>query len=222
MRRHWERFAREDPMFYITGWRKDWTFEDFFQSGRELADLIVEWLGEETPTGRLLDIGCGLGRISVAFADHCERVDAIDISESMIEQAKQLDPPPNVHFAVSSGSDLAAFEDAVFDMVFCYVVFQHIPDDGIVGAYLSEIRRVLKPSAIAVVQFDTRPIGSLGRAYYTLPDALMPPTRRRFMRRYRRSRELVASLIDAAGLVIEREHGPRSDNNVLLLRKPVA
>ena len=45
------------------------------------------------PCNRVLDIGCGAGAFAVELAKRAERVDALDRSPAMIDQAKQVAPP---------------------------------------------------------------------------------------------------------------------------------
>src|SRR5919201_3434483 len=110
------------------------------------------WAGEDIGDARMIEIGCGLGRMLVHFAPHFERVDGVDIAPEMIEGARQADLPPNVHLTVTSGSDLAPFAESAFDFAFSFQVFQHIPDEAVIASYLREFRRVLRPGGRAVAQ----------------------------------------------------------------------
>lgn len=217
MHRRWDRFAREDPMFYIATARRAWTPEAFLESGRSTAEGVMKWIGDDVPRRRMLDLGCGLGRTAVHFADSFDLVEAIDISPTMIEKARALCPRTNIRFSVGSGSDLGQLGDDHFDAVFCRLMFQHIPDRQVIASYLWEIARVLQPQGKAVVQFDTRPNRLLIRLYRTLPDIMLPRVHRRCIRRYRRQPGEVRQLLDQAGLRILDEHGARSAGHVFLL-----
>jgi cyclopropane fatty-acyl-phospholipid synthase-like methyltransferase len=53
-----------------------WTTEEFFATGvTEIAALMAEARGFGLPASRrrALDFGCGLGRLTQALADHCDR-----------------------------------------------------------------------------------------------------------------------------------------------------
>ena len=196
----------------------------------DLYDVFVDWkgrLGREMPglvsalravdAERVLDLGCGLGRTAVAFAAHYARVDAVDISPEMIQRAGALDPPPNIHFALNSGTDLQPFADDRFDLVFSMLVFQHIPGDAVVIAYLAEINRVLRRGGHAVLQFDTRPPTVLSRLYERLPTLLPGGTHGRYIRRYRRRADRLREMIAAAGLEIVDDVHPETAEHLLLL-----
>ena len=218
MRRHWDRLARHDAMYFIATCRR-WTRDEFFASGCGLVTRVLDWLGHEAQRGRMLDLGCGLGRTAVAFAAHYERVDAVDISPEMIQRAGALDPPPNIHFALNSGTDLQPFADDRFDLVFSMLVFQHIPGDAVVIAYLAEINRVLRRGGHAVLQFDTRPPTVLSRLYERLPTLLPGGTHGRYIRRYRRRADRLREMIAAAGLEIVDDVHPETAEHLLLLAK---
>lgn len=221
MQAHWERFADDDPMWYIARWNRDWTVEDFFASGKAMVDRMMAWAEPLLPgRDRMLEIGCGLGRTSVHFADRFARVDAIDISEKMIRQARSLNTRDNLHFAPASGRDLAEFEDSVFDMVYSFMVFQHIPDAAVIETYLSEVCRILKPRGVATLQFDTRPQNPLVELYKRLPDPLLPRNHRRFIRRYRRRPEWVRAAFERHGLTVRDETGAGTEEHFILAQKP--
>jgi hypothetical protein len=77
----------------------------------------------------------------------------VDVSEEMVALAgKRLSGIPNAQAHVNSGSDLSLFPDASFDLVYSWIVFQHIPGKDIVLSYLREAQRVLKPGGVLACQ----------------------------------------------------------------------
>lgn len=218
MKRHWDRMARRDPMYFVVT-RPGQTPAEFFASGRRFARLVGDWVGPGAGRRRMLDLGCGLGRTAVAFAEHYEHVDAVDISPEMIERARALDPPANVRFTAGNGADLKPLGDARYDLAVCILVFQHIPDDAVVGSYLAEIARVLVADGRVVVQFDSRPAGLMSCLYERLPTVLPRGTHGRYIRRYRRTTARIHRLIENAGLTILDERQPGTANHLLLLGK---
>ena len=217
----WERFAAQDPLFYIdpalgTGA----SVEEFIAAGEPLVAWAMEWAGDLPAHDRALEIGCGVGRNTVHFGRRFSHVDGVDVSPTMVQLAREHDPPANVSFHVTSGSDLATFEDRTFDLVFSHLVFQHIPDEATIASYLREIARVLAPGGCAILQFDTRALGIGARVARLAPDALLPASRRRHIRRYPRSPEAVRGWARAARLTIEDEQEPGGADHFLRLRRP--
>jgi SAM-dependent methyltransferase len=218
MREHWRAFAREDAMFYVAANRTEWSAEDFYSVGRELVEDVLAWAGDGLRRNRMAEIGCGAGRFLVHFAGEFEHVDGLDIAPEMIETARPH-MPENVHLTVSSGADLAPLADGSVDFVFSNQVFQHIPDPGVIGAYVAETARVLRPGARAVLHFDTlrRPITRrLARA---LPDRLLRREHRRYIRRYPLPTGWPRATAEAAGLTVVEEQTPGTVWHMLLLER---
>ena len=204
-REQWDSFGKEDAEFYIVGHGEHESRTQFLETGKAIVDPVLAYLAPERTGGRLLEIGCGLGRTVHAFAPHFEHVDGADIAQSMVEQARSLNPPENVDFTVISGADLALFADDSFDVVFSFVVFQHVIDPTVISSMIQEIGRVTRSGATAILQFDTRPFPPHHRAIFALPDAVLPRLQRRGIRRNRRSPEWVRAQLAGAGFGIESE-----------------
>ena len=210
----WERFARDDASYYVDPTLSRGVSADaFLAGGRGIVDLTLGWAGELVGRERALEIGCGLGRDTVHLARHFEHVDGVDVSPTMIGHARALGPPDNVTFIVVSGRDLAPLADDTFSYAFSHLVFQHIAEAAVIASYLSEISRVLKPGGVAQVQFDTRRLPPAVRLIRRLPDPLLPRLQRRGIRRYARDSGWIRELGHRAGLVLEAERSPDSDEH---------
>jgi len=101
-------------------------------------------------TGRALDFGCGVGRLTQALGAAFERADGVDISETMIDLAREHNQlGDRCAYHVNLASDLALFPDASFDFVFSTIVLQHNPPAAATH-YIEEFGRILAPGGIAV------------------------------------------------------------------------
>jgi ubiquinone/menaquinone biosynthesis C-methylase UbiE len=164
VRRDWTKLGAEDPLWAVLvapgkrGGR--WDIEEFLATGRADVDETVQWLqrlGLPTHWPRVLDFGCGVGRLSQALAKHADEVIGVDIAPSMLDNARRLDRSGSVcRFVLNDTVDLSQFTDGYFDLVYSALVLQHLPRQAI-DRYLIEFLRVLRPGGIAFVQVPTRP-----------------------------------------------------------------
>ena len=220
MRDHWRRFAREDAMYYVGTNREKWDPADFYSVGRRFVADAIAWAGDGIEQGCVVEIGCGTGRMLTHFAPYFDRVEGFDIAPEMIETARAHGLPDNVQTTISSGADLAPLSDESVNLVFSAQVFQHIPDPDVIASYIAESFRVLKSGGRAILHFDTRPRGLTRRLVMSLPDFLLPRTRRRFIRRYPLPASWPADRARAAGLRLVDERAPGTEAHMLLLEKP--
>jgi SAM-dependent methyltransferase len=155
MQRDWDERARENARYYVNTERQDWTDDDFFRSGERtvaeeiLTDMTNICQGKDPGEMRVLEIGCGAGRVTRALAGCFGEVYGVDISGEMIRQATAaLADRPNAHVRQNNGKDLAVLGDLVFDFAFSSIVFQHIPSREIVENYVQEVHRLLRPGGL--------------------------------------------------------------------------
>jgi ubiquinone/menaquinone biosynthesis C-methylase UbiE len=159
MRDFWDKKARENAMYYISSYRAydEQDPAEFWKWGGILAERFLtesglQFTGEES----VLEVGCGIGRMTRSFAGRFRHVTGMDVSEEMIRRAREnLGDCPNVRLDVGNGIDLSAYPDASFDFVFSYIVFQHIPDPSVTLNYIREVGRVLRPGGSFYFQVNT-------------------------------------------------------------------
>ncbi|TPM96915.1 methyltransferase domain-containing protein [Mesorhizobium sp. B2-1-3A] len=125
---------------------------------------IVDWLEQNGLTGGdkdILDIGCGIGRFESALHSKVGRVVGTDISPNMIAIARRRCAGiANVEFHRTTGFDLAAFDDAIFDCVLAVDSFPYLVLAGVAERHFLEVARVLKPEGLtAILNYSYR--GSL-------------------------------------------------------------
>jgi SAM-dependent methyltransferase len=159
MRQEWDERARENARHYVASGQTQWSDEEYFRSGeinveREiLTDLGNVCQGKDPKQMRVLEIGCGTGRITRALAKFFGEVYAVDISGEMVRQARTaLADFPNAHVFQNNGRDLAVVREAIggapLDFAFSYIVFQHIPSREVIENYVREVNGLLRPGAL--------------------------------------------------------------------------
>ncbi|HXG34485.1 MAG TPA: class I SAM-dependent methyltransferase [Bryobacteraceae bacterium] len=164
MERDWDRRARENARYYVATGKRDWSDEEFFESGRRtvaeqiLNDMINICQGKPPRQMRVLEIGCGAGRVTRALAEVFGEVYGVDVSGEMIRRAQEACRDlPNVHLYKNNGMDLSVLPPLEFDFAFSSIVFQHIPSREIIENYVREVHRLLRPGGLFKFQVQGDP-----------------------------------------------------------------
>ena len=155
MKRDWDRRARENARHFVDTSRTDWTDQTFFASGEQaiaeeiLTDTVNIYQGKDPARMRVLEIGCGAGRLTRALSGIFGEVHAVDVSGEMVARARAaLQDRPNVTFYQNNGCDLTVVPPLVFDFAYSSHVFQHIPSREVIDTYVREVHRLLRPGAL--------------------------------------------------------------------------
>jgi len=137
--------------------------EYLLKKTKEDYDLIAEefsqtrgFLWEELKTfkdlvkdeEKVLDLGCGNGRLLELLQDKKIEYVGLDNSQKLIEIAKEKHP--NFQFLVADAFSLPFLENS-FDKVFSISVFHHIPSEEFRLKFLEEIKRILRPKGILIL-----------------------------------------------------------------------
>lgn len=137
----WERYGREDPYFGVLTnerYRRARLTEaekaEFFEGGTaHVADVIAtvrRHIDPEFQVDRALDFGCGVARLVIPLAAVARQVTGVDVSKSMLEEARRncdARQLRNVELVVSD--DRLSLLSGPYNFVHSFIVFQHIPVD---------------------------------------------------------------------------------------------
>jgi len=152
----WDRRARENPLFFVDN-SLDYNAPDveaFWADGpRWLDDLLGSVGAELSERDAVVEIGCGVGRLTRPIAERAATVIALDVSGEMLARAREHNAHlENVTWIQGDGTSLAGVPDAQADACVSHVVFQHMPDPRITLGYVREIGRVLRPGGWGAFQ----------------------------------------------------------------------
>lgn len=161
MREFWDERAREDAYYFVDN-RQSYRSGDlrvFWSRGAEDLERLLGLLGASIElTDEVLEIGCGVGRLTRELAARARRVQAVDISAEMVAIArKHHGELANVSWIVGDGTSLAPVENASVDVCISHVTFQHIPDPAVTLGYVAEMGRVLRDGGWAAFQVSNAP-----------------------------------------------------------------
>ncbi len=122
---------------------------EHFSSTRSFIWEELKPLSEYTTSGdKILDLGCGNGRLLEIFKD--KKIDywGVDSSENLINIAKNR--YPKARFQVANALKLP-FPSNFFDKVYSIAVLHHIPSEEFRAKFMEEIKRVLKPKGLLIL-----------------------------------------------------------------------
>ena len=167
MRRDWDERARSDAFYYIA-WPGQWDEETFFKSGerdyQSFVKPVLAMLGLSPNGGVVLDVGCGVGRLTHCFSERFRHVYALDVSAEMLRQGRMfLGDRDNITWVLGDGQDLSMFKNETVDFVFSYLVLQHLPEKEESLNLISEMLRVLKVGGAFLFQFNSYPLPTMNR-----------------------------------------------------------
>jgi SAM-dependent methyltransferase len=180
----WEKWATVDPYFGVLTAndyrRENLSYENrqsFFRTGELHVDHVLSrasrTLGRPFSPSSVLDFGCGVGRLVVPFSKVSKRVVGVDVSKTMLAEAKaNCDAFGVGNVELRLVDDTLHSVDGQFDFVHSYIVFQHIPPER----GLETLRRLLSkiaPGGCAAIHV------TYGRSYgphdFGVPVSPIPP-----------------------------------------------
>lgn len=156
MREFWDERAREDAFYFVDNrirYKDSAEAERFWAMGRKDLDLLLDAVDVSLePDWVVVEIGCGVGRLTRVISEHVGSVKALDLSAEMLAIAQNENATlGNVEWILGDGTTLRGIDDRVADAVISHVVFQHIPDPRVTLGYIREVGRVLRVGGVAAL-----------------------------------------------------------------------
>jgi SAM-dependent methyltransferase len=118
------------------------------------ADLVDELL-RRTDGARVLDAGCGTGRVAIELARRGHSVVGVDADAGMLDAAKAKDPA--LTWLLADLTDVGACVEEVFDVVLLAGNVMIFLAPGTEGRVLGALADRLSPTGLLVAGFSIRP-----------------------------------------------------------------
>ncbi len=121
------------------------------RSKRFWADL--EFIKDYAKAGdRILDFGCGNGRLLQLFENKNIEYFGADVSQKLVDLAQKKHTGPKIHFQKMDSDQLSLpFADNFFNTAYSIAVFHHIPGTKVRKELARELWRVIQPGGYVVL-----------------------------------------------------------------------
>lgn len=165
--RAWSRLGESEPYWSVLAQpayhadQAGQASEAFLESGRENVERLMATLRRNgvaaDPAWEVLELGCGLGRSTRWLAEQFRKVIAVDVSDSHLRLARQLNVDAAYHERIEwtrlqTPEAMATLPG--FDLFFSMIVLQHDPPP-LVAFMLDAIAGKLRPGGYAFFQLPT-------------------------------------------------------------------
>ena len=138
----------------MTEWHRAYIQNAYCELERGTTRRQLDTLNINATGKRVLDVGCGPGNLLVALSTDTPEllvgvdVDAIFLASGRSQIGKFMEPFSTEPALLRAALPNLPFADETFDLVTCFLVMPHVPDDRIA---LTELARVLKPGGTLAI-----------------------------------------------------------------------
>ncbi|MBB6217650.1 ubiquinone/menaquinone biosynthesis C-methylase UbiE [Anaerosolibacter carboniphilus] len=135
---------------------------EFYEALSGVYDIVFP-MSEDTlqflkkdlePRSKILDIACGTGNYSIALAKAGHHVDAIDLDETMIQQANEKAQSLYVHFIQGDMTKIREqLQETLYDLIFCIGnSIVHLDNKNMIEKLIQDIFDMLRDGGQMVIQ----------------------------------------------------------------------
>lgn len=138
----------------VTEWHRAYIQNAYRELEDGTTQRQLDTLHIDATDKRVLDVGCGAGNLLVALSTDVPEllvgvdVDAIFLASGRSQIGEFVAPASADPILLRAALPSMPFADETFDVVTCFLVMPHVPDDK---AALIELARVLKPGGTLAI-----------------------------------------------------------------------
>lgn len=138
----------------MTKWHDAYIQNAYHELERGTTQEQLDRLNINAAGKKVLDVGCGPGNLLVALSsDTPELLIGVDIDETFLVFGRSqietfVEKPTALPTLLRASLPTLPFADETFDLVTCFLVMPHVPDDRLA---LTELARVLKPGGTLAI-----------------------------------------------------------------------
>lgn len=151
MKKYYQQFFMDQSE--VEYWDSIYNQQDFSSyCYQQRMDVAISWLDDLNlcEDSKILDAGCGSGRLSNETAKRCYKVFGMDYSHGMLTKANNIcngDDKPNVTF-LQGDIEFLPLKDSSFDVIVCLGVIAYLKAED---KALRELARALKPGGVLIL-----------------------------------------------------------------------
>lgn len=161
---NWEAYGKDNPYFGVLSDEKfsrahldEQAIDEFFATGEthiaEVLATIEKHIATDFHPQRCLDFGCGVGRLVLPLAQRFTSVTGVDISPSMLAEArKNAGDLGLTNIELLPSDDTLSQVTGPFDLIHSFIVLQHIPKAR-GEQILQRLMDLLSPGGVGALHF---------------------------------------------------------------------
>jgi 2-polyprenyl-3-methyl-5-hydroxy-6-metoxy-1,4-benzoquinol methylase len=159
--RQWELFGQKDPYYGVLTDKQfkreaigDDARQRFFESGRQQLDQLLAdartLADPDFSPKRIMEYGCGVGRLLIPAAEQADSVVGVDISQSMLDEARRNCDAAGLDGVQLLTPDRLPAAEGEFDFAFSFAVLIHVPRrDG--EQIIARLVRMVRPGGVGAI-----------------------------------------------------------------------
>ena len=138
----------------LTKWHRSYIQNAYRELEHGITRKHLDTLGINATEKRVLDVGCGPGNLLVALSvDTPKLLVGVDVDTTFLvfgcsQVEKLIEKSAPMPILLRAALPTLPFADDTFDLVTCFLVLPHVPDDKVA---LTELARVLRPGGTLAI-----------------------------------------------------------------------